>query len=441
MQDYPYVQYWKNVQAEHDRMTAQAEEDAMETEAQEDSMGVPLPDRPPVVPVKPKVNVRIVFDEQCDKIEKGFVPLGIINPDGTQFKFVMPPGHMGDQINKRVFAIPFPIRSAAWQRYHKMYEVFIGLTKVLPVPLHTSPLALLMIREPEPAMRWKDAISTLHGLHVLRHAMHEMDTENQEHKTRCWAFYKTLEAYIAERFYAELDRLAEEEKVGASTREVAQRVAAKFGDAVSRFALDMVHAVEWCCMDILQLPYEWRYLFMTPNDLPPGTVMNKVAFDQLRTQTIRYLVDRNKIYCGLYADEKDEKTGVTRRVYKGIDPTSWCPMQLDSPPLAERPYMLAQWKKDLDPTLAASCLFGIYKDWIDLHTLREYMRMLEVDSRPETAAKMAALNARVVEPEQGKPAAAAATTTATAMDTEKDEASSGYTETGENIDPLLAAMQ
>jgi len=315
VRDYPYVEYWKNVEMEHERMTAQAEQDAMETQAQEDSMGVPLPDRPPVVAVKPKVNVRIVFDEQTSKIEKGFVPLGIINPDGTQFKFVMPPGHMGDQINKRVFAIPFPIRSAAWQRYHKMYEVFIGLSKVLPVPLHTSPLGLLMTREPEPALRWKDAVSTLHGLHVLRHAMHEMDTENQEHKTRwwspqilfrhlfnrypppprCWAFYKTLEGHVAERFYKELDLLAEEEKAGGATREVAQQVAVKFGDAVSRFALDMVHAVEWCCMDILQLPYEWRYLFMTPNDLPPGTIMNKVAFDQMRTQTIRYVTDRNKV--------------------------------------------------------------------------------------------------------------------------------------------------
>lgn len=65
-------------------------------------------------------------------------------------------------------------------------------------------------------------------------------------------------------------------------------------------------------------------------------------------------------------------------------------MQLETPPLAERPYLLGVWKTGMDSELAASCLFGIYNGWIDLHTLREYMRMLEVDSRPESLAKMAA---------------------------------------------------
>jgi len=423
MRDYPYVQYWANVQEEIDRLAAGNESEKMETQGQtEDVFGVPLPDRPPVAPVKPKVDVRVVFDAQCAKIEKGFVPLGIINKDGTQFKFVMPPHHMGDQINKRVFHIPFPIRSAAWQRYSKMYEVFLVLTKVLPVPLHTSPLALLLIRESTEVMRYKDAIGTLHGLHVLRHAMHEMDTENIEHKTVCWNFYKTLEAYVAERFYTVLDKLAEQERASGSSREAAQETARKFGDAVSRFALDMVHAVEWCCMDILQLPHEWRHLFMTPEEFPSGETMNKVAFDQMRVQTLRYLTDRNKVYCGLYLDEKDPKTGVTKRTYKGIDPNCWCPMQLETPPLADRPYLLGAWKQDMDPELAKGCLFGLYNGWIDLHTLREYMKMLEFDSRPETAAKMAALYAR-----SSVATAAAAIKQADkaeapiAMDTETDE--------------------
>jgi hypothetical protein len=417
MRDYPYVQYWANVQEEIDRAAAENEPHTMETQPDEDAFGVPLPDRVPVAPVKPRVDVRIIFDEQCSKIEKGFVPLGVINKDGTQIKFVMPPHHMGDQINQRVFNIPHPIRSAAWQRYSKMYEVFLVLTKVLPVPLHTSPLALLMIRETTEVMRYKDAIGTLHGLHVLRHAMHEMDTENIEHKTRCWNFYKTLEAHIAERFYTALDKLAEEERAAGSSRDVAQETARKFGDAVSRFALDMVHAVEWCCMDILRLPYEMRKLFMTPNEFPSGETMIKVAFDQMRVQTLRYLGDRNKVYCGLYADEKDPKTGVTKRVYKGIDPNCWCPMQLDTPPLADRPYLLGAWKQDMDPQLAKSCLFGIYNGWIDLHTLREYMKMLEFDSRPETAAKMAALYNR---PSLKEPAPAAGEAPV-AMDTTADD--------------------
>lgn len=87
----------------------------------------------------------------------------------------------------------------------------------------------------------------------------------------------------------------EESKAGPLTRELAQQTAQKFGDAVARFALDMIHAVEWCCMDILQLPYEWRHLFMTPNEFPPGETLVKVAFDQMRIQTVRYIGERNKV--------------------------------------------------------------------------------------------------------------------------------------------------
>jgi len=391
--DYPYTQYWFNVEAELNRLSGQSAQDAME---EEDPMGVPLPDRPTVVPVKPKVDVRVVFDAQCAAIENIIVPLGIINPDGSQFKFVMPPGHMGDQINKRVFGIPYMIRQAAGDRYRPTYEIYLTLSWVLPVPLHTSPLALLLTREAEQVMRYKDAISTLHGLHILRHAMHEMDTDNQQHKAKCWAFYKKLEAYVAERFWAELDRIAEQEKQAMANspvkehRSIAEHAAAAFGRAASRFALDMVHAIEWCIMDILRLPYEWRKLFMTPNEYPAGEALYKVAFERMRTQTIRYLGERNKIYCGLFEDVEDPKTKVVKRVYKGIDPTCWAPMHLDSPPLADRPTLLGTYNREIDPQLAASCLFGIFNGWIDLHTLREYTRMLEVDSRPETAARVEA---------------------------------------------------
>ena len=103
---------------------------------------------------------------------------------------------------------------------------------------------------------------------------------------------------MSARFYEELDRLSDEEKQGGTpcTREVAQIVARKFGDAVARFALDMIHAIEWCCMDILQLPHEWRHLFMTPNEIPAGEQLSEIAFKQMRVQTVRYVTDRNKVY-------------------------------------------------------------------------------------------------------------------------------------------------
>lgn len=395
LSSYPYVQYWDNVQEEYERLMASGKRDDMDTDANEDSMGVPRPGQQQPNPAagKRKENVRVVFDQQCARIEKGFSPMGLVSPDGKSFKFLMPPGHMGDQINKRVITIPFLVRQAASQRYRSSYEVYLIISKVMPVPLHTSPLALLLVREPERCMRYKDAISTLHGLHILRHAMHEMDTENMAHKTRCWSFYASLEAYVSERFYAALDALTQEEKDGGCTREVAQVVASKFGNAVARYALDMVHAIEWCCMDILKLPYELRHLFMTPNEIPRGEDLTEIAFRQMRIQTIRYVTDCNKTYCGLYADEEDPETKKKKRVFKGIDPNAWCAMRLEHPPLAERPDLLGQWKAGTDPQMAATCLFGIYNGWIDLHTLREYMRMLEVDSRPETAAKMEALYA------------------------------------------------
>ncbi len=271
------------------------------------------------------------------------------------------------------------------------------LTNVLPCPIHVSPLGMLMVREREASLRYRDALTMLLSLHVLRRTLHETHAgsvdpgketekdENKVHKEHAWKLYGVLARHIRERFCKDISRLCAAEKQAGSTREAATQAAGEFGDAATRYALGMVHAVEWCCLDILRIPFEWRHLFMTPNEMPEGKQLKPDAFGQLRRNTFNYLDNRNASYCGYYEAEVDPKTKVSKRVYKGIDPQAWHSMNLNKPPLADRLQLLVAWSRDLDQEVAAKCLFGVYRGWIDLHTLREYMHMLEVqgnDTKP-----------------------------------------------------------
>jgi hypothetical protein len=354
---------------------------------------------------------------------------------------------MGEQMAKRVCIIPGLVRAAASSRYRRGYEEYIVAMNVLPCPVHISPLALLLVRERDACMRHTDAISLLMRLHILRHCMHEMDTDNPEHKQRCWKYFKIIEQYASVRHYQEIDRICKLDLGNGA------EIARLFGVSATRYALDLIHAVEWCCLDILKIPYEWRHLFMTPNDTPPGEALAPTAFQTMRSHTINYVSNRNITYCGLFVDEvSDPKTGAKKRVYKGIHPEAWQPMHLDQPPLDQRPLLLngtglvesrslspslppslplpcvsfslplvfpfslflffsfprarcfprsssralslsfslslslwdsASNTRPAGPSLGPQYLVGIFNGWIDLHTLREYMHMLQADSRPK----------------------------------------------------------
>jgi len=324
-EQYPLGEYWQNVQAE---LEASAQTGAMDIgrdgdddEPMLDAMGVPLPQmpKPAAEPKGVKRQVWEVFLEQCAKIEKGFVPLGMINPGGNLFKFVMPPGYWGEQFTKRITHILPLVISAASRRFYKMCEQYIIVMNVLPCPIHVSPLALALIREPEHCNRYTDAISLLLRLHILRHCLHDLDTENPVHKDLCWRLYKRVEARISTRYYQEIARLyALEHQQQQPSRAVSEQTAHGYGAAATQYAIDMVHAIEFCCLSILRIPYEWRYLFMTPNDTPLGSDLPPASFDHMYKHLCNYVTNRNLLYCANVVEEIDPVTKAKKSVFKVI---------------------------------------------------------------------------------------------------------------------------
>jgi len=202
-EDYDLALYWENVEL---LLKAAAAEEAhpMDAPEQQDRDGAPV--LPPLNPTgaKPKRPVWEVFLEQVAAIEEGFVPLGMINADGNLFKFVMPPGHMGEQIARRFTHIVGLVLAPASARFYPMYEQYLVVSNVLPCPVHVSPLGMLLIRDTSHCNRYTDSISVLLRLHILRHTLHSMDTENPEHKEVCWRMYKRLEKHASDRFYQAL---------------------------------------------------------------------------------------------------------------------------------------------------------------------------------------------------------------------------------------------
>jgi hypothetical protein len=401
--DYDLREYWDNVEQVLRAATSETVKNDMDVDEEVDGQGVPLPPRPPAAngddPAKPKRPVWEVFLEQVSAIEEGFVPMGMINPNGNLFKFVMPPGHMGEQIERRIKHIFGLVLSSASARYYGQSEQLAVVSNVLPCPVHVSPLALIMIRDRTHCNRYTDAITVLLRLHVLRLCLLNLDTEKPEHKAVCKKLYARIEEHARLRHYKvcsfillvcgvilnaldkkEVDRLCAWEKE-APSRARSEETARLFGQSAWQYALDLIHAAEWCCLDIMGIPYEWRHLFMTPNDRPLGEQLSPASFATMWKHLCLYVGNRNQMYCSVVVEEIVD--GVKRKVYKD-DPTALNPMQLANPPLADRPQLLGQWNAGIDPALASRCLFGIFAGWCDLHTLREYMHLLEQDPRTKT---------------------------------------------------------
>jgi hypothetical protein len=282
------------------------------------------------------------------------------------------------------------ITSAATSRHAWEAQQIIGVSMILPSPVHVSPLLLALIRDGAGSARFSDAITVACRLHIVRIAVKDRDTENPEHKARCDKLRKILEAFVAnEFFYRELDRIVDAGKIPLEEREEKDSriyfdaLVRQFAAACDRYALAYVHVQEWAVLDMLRVPYALRPAFMTPNMLPTASVLRSVEFGVLRSNLASYLRNRNEIFCGVY--EKDRETGKERFI--GIAKDSWNPMMHDlAPKLEDRLSVLARWVPNALPDAdAARCMYGIHNEWIDLHTLREFMLFLSKDIRSKPA--------------------------------------------------------
>jgi hypothetical protein len=358
----------------------------VDIEGATDNDGVPLPQQQQQQQEQSRTeNVKTVFMRECKRVESMFSPLGIVNAEGTLFRLVFPPGEFGKRLLDKLVDVS-AVAKAASARHTWEAQQLIAVSQVLPCPMHVSPLLLALIRDGNACVRFTDAITNASRLHTTRIAVRDMDTENPEHKKRCDNFRRVLELFVAIKFYREVDRVVDAGKIPSAQREQQDErvyfdgLLRQFGAACDQYSIDYVHVLEWSILDMLRVPYALRSTLMTPTMRPPAHVMRPVDFGVLRANLSNYLRNRNEIFCGVYV--KDELT--KKETYAGNAKDAWNPMQLDVvPKLEDRVTLLAQWVHGgpLSNDDAKKCVFGLHNDWIDLHTLREYLLFLSQDTR------------------------------------------------------------
>ncbi len=132
---------------------------------------------------------------------------------------------------------------------------------------------------------------------------------------------------------------------------------------------------------------------MTPKLTPPASAAFSDPLDPgfavLRSNLCSVLRARNKYFCGKYSAAVDPDTG--KYIYTGIDPKAWMAMRLNDGTegqeggyvrVEDRLIKLGKYEGTPVPKeYHDKCMFGIYQDWIDLHTLREVLMFLSNDDR------------------------------------------------------------
>lgn len=362
-----------------------------------DAHGIALPDSTTVSENKKKKaterreNIKNLFVKKRSLIEKNFCPLGIVNGTGLAFKFQLPDNQAVCEYLKEKLKDVSVIMKFGINKYRNQAEQLTVISNILPCPVHVSPLFLALTRDSSEIYRFTDAIESLMRLYVLRFMLLELDTSEPEYKAMCRRYEKTLERYVSDQFYAELDNIVKEgdkppaEREEKDARKFFDGLLRRFANASDAYSLARIHIVEWMICDMLHVSYSIRPALMTPDMLPAADCLREgQLFSVLRANLCNYVRDRNGIYCGMPLCDKDGNIYGTDKTR--IDPKAWRPMNLEDPPLERRLDLLARWSKDIPQEKAQKYVFGLHNDWIDLHTLKEYMLMLSVDKRGKRKA-------------------------------------------------------
>jgi hypothetical protein len=142
-----------------------------------------------------------------------------------------------------------------------------------------------------------------------------------------------------------------------------------------------------------RIPYAYFAPLMTPKLTPPASAAFSDPMDPgfavLRANMCGVLRARNKYFCGKYSAAVDPDTG--KYIYLGIDPKAWMAMRLNDGTegeeggivrIEDRLIKLGKYESTpIPPEFHGRCMFGIYQDWIDLHTLREVLMFMSNDDR------------------------------------------------------------
>ncbi len=456
-------QYWAEMDVEVERQHAtrvaketetkrqleQYEDELMDVDNAEDeydAYGIKLPPRPAktgedkhvssfdqtAVKQPAKVTIQDLFAQHVSKIDPSGSPLGLVDSTGMFVQFFIPPGASGTKLASLLtdMSAIFHVLTA---RYGHQAEERAAATQILPTPISVSPLAMILLRDKGRA-RYTDAISSLVLLVELYQGIRELDVSNPAHKKACDAYDIKLNKLVGARFYAELDtivnllRVPNEYRPEQDGRAYMDTMLRRFGSNCDKFALDKIHVLEWAIMDLQRVPYILRPALMTPSGIPPnaGQVLIGQAFPIMRLNLCRYLRNRNKILCAQYEDPiesaEKRKTSVVAPRILGQAENAFMPMNPDLPPIENRLQQLAAYNKDdkAMALIAAQCVYGIYNDWIDLHTLKEWLYFLSVDDRGAADKKTSGPNMALTEDQETLKAAEEAGN-AVPMDMENDD--------------------
>ena len=224
--------------------------DAMETDDNCDDHGVPLPD--PIKKTGKQTTIQDLFRQTTRAIPSPSV-LGAVDPSGLYFRMQLPGGEAGSKLAE-LLADMSVIIPAATYRYSQQAEQIVAASNILPTPVHTSPLALALIRD-KGCARYTDAMTSLSRLTVLNFAILEMDTANPEHKKVCKKYKQIIGRMIRGSYYKKLDRISGEceQPVSPENRRVHFDVLARlFALECDNFALDFIWATEWAILDMLR---------------------------------------------------------------------------------------------------------------------------------------------------------------------------------------------
>ena len=355
---------------------------------------------------KEKTTIYMLFGSKMAELGAvaGGSPAGVTSPSGGMFRLCAPT-QVAPVISRRVVDDWLPdvsaVRNVATSRYGGPASAMVAAINVLPSMVHVSPLALMLTRAYAPVGRFTDAISSLVQLYILYFILKEMDTDGAgdpamvSHRLKCGKYAEMLTRLAEKRWRGAISTATAASKQPTSDKRAlyANILQTQFGPAVDLYALARINILEWLILDIRRVPYSLRHVYMTPPIFPPSP---EAAFAQgnqqglaiLRDNLCKYTRNRQTIFCSRY--ETNLVTGAV--VNLGPDPNAFNPMQLDNPRIEDRLRLLGKWEgrdsnAQLSPEQVKRCLFGLYKGWIDLHTLLEWVLFLSTEPRPSSSGQ------------------------------------------------------
>lgn len=351
-----------------------------------DSHGIELPRAVEEIKMPEKVPVEQLFSDIVAQVEPDWTPCGVTDQAGLRFRTFFPDNRLGRHLRDDLLFNVSAVAGVSTHRFGHSAEQYVGACNVLPSPCHTSPLLCLMLRDGG-ARRYTDGISSLVHLNEIVHAIAKLDTAIPEHKKQCLKFMFSLSRMVERRFYDKVEfymKCIADRPADVSQRDHLTQILLQFGKSCDTFTLDRIHVAEWCIMDMLRVPFKLRSAFMTPTAMPTNVnVLLDQSFSVLRVNLCRYTRNRNEIYCSEYSTDVDPKTG--RHRILGIAADAHNPMKTEEPKLEDRLFLLRAYDpKNTNPiykALANKVAFGLYNDWIDLHTLGEWLYLLSNDPR------------------------------------------------------------